>query len=122
MIRHTGGGEAPIKVACDRPIDTNTGVVDHPIPKYNQFRACDALEFADAYRRGCRVSGSKLWTLLQGLALRMRRLEAKGGEIPTYVLAAYRGYEAAQIWYAAKRPPGLVTLDDREGQPGVPHE
>lgn len=73
--------------------------------KHNTFRAADAFEFVDAVR-SCNFSRSEAETRARELSDRMATLESSGKEIPSYLLAAYRGYE-----FVIAGPFSEVTLD-----------
>ena len=72
----------------------------------NTFRACDAIEFVRAMD-SCAGDPTKARLNLGLLNKRLNDLKDKGEEIPSYLLAAYRGYEAVIA------PPMLIVkLDD----------
>jgi hypothetical protein len=72
----------------------------------NQFRAADAFEFVDAVRE-CGFDKEIAERNARDLAKRMAAIEASGKPVPSYLLAAYRGYE-----YVVSGPFSVVTLDE----------
>jgi hypothetical protein len=76
-------------------------------PEMNEFRAADAFEFVDAVR-ACNFDKATAEDRAAELCQRMKRIEANGGEIPSYLLAAYRGYE-----FVIAGPWPVIKLDDR---------
>ncbi|HZI31282.1 MAG TPA: hypothetical protein VFF11_03005 [Candidatus Binatia bacterium] len=87
----------------------------------NKFRHIDALEYADAFRKGVTMTAKKLGDRRARLDARIDKLEREGKEIPSYLLAAWRGYEAALIFRAAPKAfaaPFIVTLDETVGREG----
>ena len=68
----------------------------------NEFRACDAIEFVRALDWACGRAEAEIRARLRELADR-----TDAGEIPSHLLAAYRGYEAA-----LNPPMMIVKLDD----------
>lgn len=78
----------------------------------NQFRACDAFEFVDAVRV-CDFNKEMARERINDLSSRIKRIEERGEEVPSYLLAAYRGYEFVQSGPADRRR-DVVKLDDRD--------
>ena len=74
----------------------------------NRFRACDAFEFVDAVRV-CNFDKEMAGQRIADLSERIKRIEQRGDEVPSYLLAAYRGYEFVQTG-----PWDVVKLDDRD--------
>jgi hypothetical protein len=74
----------------------------------NRFRACDAFEFVDAVRI-CDFNKEVARDRINDLSARIKRIEERGEEVPSYLLAAYRGYEFVQTG-----PWDIVKLDDRD--------
>lgn len=79
---------------------------------HNTFRPNDAFEFTDAYRAAVLESPETIRGRLHNLIARMDRVEATGQAVPSYMLAAYRAYEAALCWVEHRVLPGVVKLDD----------
>jgi len=79
--------------------------------KMNQFRACDAFEFVDAVRV-CDFNKEIARDRIADLSSRIKRIEERGEEVPSYLLAAYRGYEFVQSPADPRRV--VVKLDDRD--------
>lgn len=80
--------------------------------QWNEFRACDALEFARAYDWTRGKSKAEIEARLADLCKRMEVIMADGREVGTYLLAAMRGYEYALIEESRGFPPGIVKLSD----------
>lgn len=69
-------------------------------PDLNYLRPVDSLEFADAYRKGVATkSADGVRKLLVELNERITDLTEKGKPTPSYLLAAYRGYEMAILFF-----------------------
>lgn len=58
----------------------------------NTFRSADAFEFVDAVR-ACNMNKDVALSKINELSERLKRIENSGREVPSYLLAAYRGYE-----------------------------
>lgn len=82
-------------------------------PEMNTFRAADAFEYVDAYRTGVAMGIDKLREKMLDLAQRMGRAVEMRGEVDSHLLAAYRGYEDAQMWLTRRISPTTVKIDDR---------
>lgn len=80
---------------------------------HNTFRPTDAFEFTDAYRWGCSQKPEQLRQRMQDLNARMDRVQLTQ-DIPRYMLAAYRGYEAALCFVELQILPGVVKIDDTD--------
>lgn len=80
---------------------------------HNTFRPNDAFEYTDAYRSGCNMTAPTIRHRLEALSVRIGRLD----DCPTYLLAAYRGYEDALCFVEQKIMPGVVKLDDTDPTP-----
>lgn len=64
----------------------------------NQFLHVDALEYAGAFTSAGPLELDEIEKRLQRLDARMESLTDQGKNIPSFLLAAYRGYEAAMIF------------------------
>jgi hypothetical protein len=80
--------------------------------QWNEFRVCDALEFARAYDWTRGKSKEEIQARLKSLCDRMETIMAEGKEAGTYLLAAMRGYEYALIDESRDYPPAIVKLND----------
>lgn len=78
---------------------------------HNTFRHNDAEEYVNAYRKGLIITFKELQTKMRELSHRM------GDAPPSYLLAAYRGYEAAYVFKVNGTLPGVVKLDDTDPTP-----
>lgn len=58
----------------------------------NAFRSADAFEFVDAVR-SCNMNASVALSKISELSERLKKIEDSGAEVPSYLVAAYRGYE-----------------------------
>lgn len=65
--------------------------------EHNTFRHVDALEYASAWNACEGLSVAAIELKLRALNHRLEGIEESGKEIPTFLLAAYRAYEAAII-------------------------
>lgn len=74
--------------------------------QHNEFRAADAIEFVRAMD-ACEGSQTAARNNLRELSERIGAIEARGEEVPSYLLAAYRGYEAVLA------PPMLIVKLDQ---------
>jgi hypothetical protein len=74
----------------------------------------DAMEYADAFQRGVRMAKDELRQARLALDARTENLEQDGEEVPTYLYAAYRGYEAAECWHHNRCVPELFILNEME--------
>jgi hypothetical protein len=79
----------------------------------NKFRACDAFEFVEAVK-ACNLDKDVARERIAALAARMKRIEERGDEVPSYLLAAYRGYEFVQSGPYPNWTLPVVKLDDRD--------
>lgn len=79
--------------------------------RHNTFRVADAIEYVDAYRDSVKLNETSIRQRLAELNCRMAAIQS---EIPSYLLAAYRGYEDALAFVTAKIVPTIVKLDDRD--------
>lgn len=81
---------------------------------HNTFRPTDAFEYADAYRAAVLETPEKIRQRLALLNDRIDSLEGTPDPIPSYMLAAYRGYEDAIVFVELKILPGVVKIDDTD--------
>lgn len=82
--------------------------------QHNTFRVTDALEFADAYRRAMDWHPSETKYRRAELATRMAKLS---GDPPSYMLAAYRAYEAALLFKEQGITTTIIKLNDLDPTP-----
>ena len=75
--------------------------------QHNTFKSADAFEFVDAYRTGLMLTPEVLKESLKNLS---KRIGEKDNP-PSYLLAAYRGYESALDMRTGKAAPYIITLD-----------
>lgn len=80
--------------------------------RFNEFRACDAFEYVEAYHNAVQEDEEAIRARLARLNGRMEKLTANGEEIDSYLLAAYRGYEHALVFRVVGELPTTVKLDD----------
>lgn len=80
--------------------------------QWNEFRACDALEYARAYDWTIGKKREEITARAKSLADRMQVIFERDGTIPSYLLAAYRGYENALLDDGGHGTFGIVKLDD----------
>jgi hypothetical protein len=66
--------------------------------EHNTFRHIDALEYANAWNICKRLGVLSIESRARALSERMGDMEQRGEEIPSYLLAAYRAYEAARVF------------------------
>src|SRR5262245_24963701 len=87
---------------------------------YNEFRHSDAIEYAKAFEAIANhqagttaesriVDGRKR---MDELNFRMQHLEARDGKTPSYLLAAYRGYEHAIVFLKNHKLIEIVKVND----------
>ncbi len=81
---------------------------------HNTFRPNDAFEYTDAYRWCVGKTAEDIRSRLAELNARMDRIERNGPPVPSYLLAAYRGYEDGLLWVSLQTLPGVVKLDDTD--------
>jgi hypothetical protein len=75
----------------------------------SEFTVAEALEFADAYRRGM-TDGEDVRALRANLWHRIDNIESNADEAPSYLYAALRGYEAALAFHTGDVSPVYPTL------------
>jgi hypothetical protein len=80
--------------------------------QWNEFRVSDALEFARAYDWTIGKTADEIKARMKSLSERMDKIFNEGQEIPTYLLAAYRGYEAAYVSEMTGAAPAIIKLND----------
>lgn len=86
--------------------------------RYNQFRHIDALEYASAWEACQGLGVPEIEAKLLRLNEQIKELETASKPVPSYLLAAYRGYEAAILFRTTPSvfnspEPFVVKLDDR---------
>lgn len=85
--------------------------------EYNVFRHIDALEYASAWESCAGLDIPAIEAKAVALNDRMKEIESSGRPVPTYLLAAYRGYENAILFRTHmhlfnRNEPVLVKLSD----------
>ena len=80
---------------------------------HNTFRAADALEYVDAYRAAVRETEAQIHERMRKLSSRMDSLD----DTPSYLLAAYRGYEHALVFVTQHEVIPIVKLNDLDCTP-----
>jgi hypothetical protein len=83
---------------------------------HNTFRHGDASEYIDAYRACISLNAAQVRQKLNDLSERIGR---QGDNPPTYLLAAYRGYEDALAFKEQMRVPSIVKVNDLDPTPCV---
>lgn len=78
--------------------------------RHNTFRAADAFEYADAYRTAVLQDEATIRDRLTALHTRIGPMV----DIPSYLLAALRGYEDALLFVTDLIVPTIVKLDDTD--------
>ena len=79
---------------------------------HNTFRAADAFEYVDAYRKAVAKTPAEVRELHAKLNERIGNYDP-----PSYLLAAYRAYEDALLFLGHKIEPRIVKLDDTDPTP-----
>lgn len=83
----------------------------------NQFLHVDALEYTAAFQRAVPLFFDEIEKLLDALDRRIAELEQRNVEVPSYLFAAYRGYEAALVFKhhpETFQQPFVVKLRDNQ--------
>lgn len=76
---------------------------------HNTFRHIDAIEYASAWYACEGLGVPEIEAKARALNVRMDAVEKDGRSIPSYMLAAYRAYEAAII---LRRDPSVFGQPD----------